>query len=111
MMPNPWECSFLNPSPRSTTLAAANLMPPARLIDVMLLPRPSSWQVRLHNKCEEYAQSFGQDGERRDACLRPGKSASASRPVWPCVGSAKLSNESTAQFCAAPSHAKPARVG
>src|SRR3984957_10218144 len=46
-------------------------MPAARLTHVMLLPRPSSWQVRLHNKCEEFAPAPGERSRSSNPGARP----------------------------------------
>jgi hypothetical protein len=55
-MPNPWESSSSQLKSILPDTAAAKLVPPARLIDVMLPPARSSWQARVHNKFEEFSQ-------------------------------------------------------
>src|ERR1700733_702163 len=91
-MPNPWEPSSFQLK-STLSFAAASLMPPTRLNDVMLLPPRSNWQARLHDKFEEFAQGFDQDGERWE---RPAKHPflAAQRQR----GAAKLSNRTELQF-------------
>jgi|HubBroStandDraft_4_1064222.scaffolds.fasta_scaffold224763_3 hypothetical protein len=51
-------------------------MPPARLTDVMLPPGQSSWQARVHNKFEGFAQGFDDDPRSRTALSSNGGSLS-----------------------------------
>jgi hypothetical protein len=97
-MPNPWESSSFQ---LKSTLnsAGANLMPPVRLADVMLLPRRSNWQARVHDKFEESAQDFGQDGERANSGVEAPKTPLRLAPRAADEGGAnKLSNRRIAQF-------------
>jgi hypothetical protein len=56
MMPNPWESSSFSTQVHAELLGRSKSHAVARLIDVMLPPEQSSWQVRVHNKVEGFAQ-------------------------------------------------------
>jgi len=102
-MPNPWEPSSFQLK-STLSFAAASLMPPARLSDVMLLPPRSNWQARLHDKFEEFAQGFDQDDERWGWCGKGGGGAVKHSKTAPCSrrsgqgGAAKLSNRAGGNF-------------
>src|ERR1700722_1259997 len=69
-MPNPWESSSsqLKSTPNFVT---ANLMPAARLNDLMLLPQRSNWQEAVHDKFEEFAQGLGVNREDDETEAKP----------------------------------------
>jgi hypothetical protein len=102
-MPNPWEPSSFQLK-STLSFAAASLMPPARLSDVMLLPPRSNWQARLHDKFEEFAQGFDQGGERWGWCGKGGDGKVKHSKTAPCSrrsgqgGAAKLSNRAGGNF-------------
>ena len=74
-------------------------MPPARLSDVMLLPRRSNWQARVHDKFEESTEGFGQSGESADSGNEPPQACLRLAPRAADEGGAyKLSNRRVAQF-------------
>jgi hypothetical protein len=74
-------------------------MPPARLSDVMLLPRRSNWQARVHDKFEESTSGFGEDGECADSGSDPPQAGLRLTPGAADEGGAyKLSNGRIAQF-------------
>jgi hypothetical protein len=89
-MPNPWEPSSFQLK-STLSFAAASLVPPARLSDIMLLPPRSNWQARHHDKFEEFAQGFDQGAKGRDGRVKHGKTAPCSRRSGQ-GGAAKLSN-------------------
>ena len=110
-MPNPWESSSFQ---LKSTLnsAGASLMPPARLSDVMLLPRRSNWQARVHDKFEGSTSGFGQDGEGGDAEIEPRRPCLHLTPRLAGEGGAcKLSNGRIAQFlCSSFARRQPRRT-
>jgi hypothetical protein len=83
-MPNPWEPSSFQLK-STLSFAAASLMPPARLSDVMLLPPRSNWQARLHDKFEEFAQGFAKMAKGGDGSVKVGMAglSMAKQPLAP----------------------------